>query len=513
MSKYKGSHRRATRTEKVVASATVVGVSLALPLTLSGNAHAADVSVWDKVAKCESTNNWSINTGNGFYGGLQFTQSTWEAYGGLKYAPRADLATKDEQISVAEKVLSAQGAGAWPVCSVQAGLTTGMAEPNKQVAETRTLPKVTVEKATPKAAPSTVTHKADKAVAFAKAQVGDRYVYGGEGPNGWDCSGLTQAAWKAAGVSIPRTSQAQWHGLTHVSLSSLKPGDLIVFYSNASHIGIYIGDGKFVHAANSRRPVSVDSFSGYYRTHAIGAVRPAPYEAVVTKPVDTPKPTPKPKPVPTHGDYTVKSGDTLSEISRDQLHTTNWHPLYEANKDVVGKDPNLIFPGQKLDMPTVSLSKAKVEAEPEKVTVKKVEVAAKASVVAPLAHMHVIQTFHNPGAYSLGYHTGVDLQASTGTVVRAMADGVVVASDPSGSYGVNVLIKHKDGTYSLYAHLSSKTVFPGTKVQAGRMIGRSGSTGHSTGPHLHVEVRNSPSFGAGNFIDPIKWLRDKGLDL
>ncbi len=71
---------------------------------------------WDAVALCESGGNWSINTGNGYYGGLQFSASTWEAYGGLAYAPRADLATREEQIAVAEKVLAGQGPGAWPTC-------------------------------------------------------------------------------------------------------------------------------------------------------------------------------------------------------------------------------------------------------------------------------------------------------------------------------------------------------------------------------------------------------------
>ena len=71
---------------------------------------------WDAVALCESGGDWSINTGNGYYGGLQFSPSTWEAYGGLAYAPRADLATRAEQIAVAEKVLAGQGPGAWPTC-------------------------------------------------------------------------------------------------------------------------------------------------------------------------------------------------------------------------------------------------------------------------------------------------------------------------------------------------------------------------------------------------------------
>jgi murein DD-endopeptidase MepM/ murein hydrolase activator NlpD len=517
MSKYKGRHRRATRAEKAVAGVTVMGVGLALPLTLTGTAEAADVSVWDKVAKCESTNNWSINTGNGYYGGLQFTQSTWEAYGGLKYAARADLATKSEQIAVAEKVLAdpRQGAGAWPVCSAQAGLTSSMAEPNKVAATTRTMPKVTQEKAIPKAAPETkaaTTRKADTAVAFAKAQVGDRYVYGGTGPNAWDCSGLTQAAWKKAGVSIPRTSQDQWKKLPKVSLNSLKPGDLVVFYKGASHIGIYIGNDKIVHAPNSRRPVSVDKFSGYYRNNAIGAVRPAPYTGTVTIPAPKPAtPKPAPKPVEVDGEYTVKAGDTLSGISRAELKTTNWKPLYEANKKVIGDNPNLIFPGQELDLPKVSLKKATAEAEPTKEAKAEVRKAT-ASVVAPVAAQPG-QGFKNPGNYTLGYHTGVDFSAPTGTVVKAVADGVVVASDSAGAYGINVKIKHADGTYSFYAHLSAKTVFPGAQVKAGRMIGNVGSTGNSSGPHLHFEIRSSAAFGAGNFLDPLAWLRGKGLSI
>jgi resuscitation-promoting factor RpfA len=82
---------------------------------LSGSAQAADHN-WDGVAQCESSGNWSINTGNGYYGGLQFSQSTWEAYGGLAYASRADLASKDAQIAVAERTLVGQGIGAWPNC-------------------------------------------------------------------------------------------------------------------------------------------------------------------------------------------------------------------------------------------------------------------------------------------------------------------------------------------------------------------------------------------------------------
>jgi hypothetical protein len=82
----------------------------------AGPAPSGTTHGWDAVALCESGGNWSINTGNGYYGGLQFNQSTWNAYGGAAYASRADLATKSQQITVAERVLAGQGAGAWPVC-------------------------------------------------------------------------------------------------------------------------------------------------------------------------------------------------------------------------------------------------------------------------------------------------------------------------------------------------------------------------------------------------------------
>ncbi len=106
----------------------MAGAVAALPvagLVTATTASAASVSTWDAVAQCESTGNWSINSGNGFYGGLQFTSSTWAAFGGTAYAPQANLATKAQQIAIAEKVLASQGPGAWPVCSVKAGLTAG----------------------------------------------------------------------------------------------------------------------------------------------------------------------------------------------------------------------------------------------------------------------------------------------------------------------------------------------------------------------------------------------------
>ncbi|MFE0451915.1 transglycosylase family protein [Streptomyces sp. NPDC058914] len=112
----KGKHRRPSKATRAIAVAGVATAAVAAPLMAAGSASAATAAEWDTVAQCESGGNWSINTGNGYYGGLQFSASTWAAYGGMQYASTADKATKSQQIQIAEKVLAGQGKGAWPVC-------------------------------------------------------------------------------------------------------------------------------------------------------------------------------------------------------------------------------------------------------------------------------------------------------------------------------------------------------------------------------------------------------------
>ncbi|MET7734048.1 transglycosylase family protein [Streptomyces sp. NPDC005402] len=111
-------------TRRTRTTAALAGAALLAPLGLlaaAGNSVAADGGVWDRIAQCESGGNWHINTGNGYYGGLQFSAGTWRAYGGTAYAPTADQATRTQQIAVATKVQGAQGWGAWPTCSARAG--------------------------------------------------------------------------------------------------------------------------------------------------------------------------------------------------------------------------------------------------------------------------------------------------------------------------------------------------------------------------------------------------------
>jgi cell wall-associated NlpC family hydrolase len=112
-----------------------------------------------------------------------------------------------------------------------------------------------------------------KAVEFATAQVGKPYQWGAEGPAAYDCSGLTSRAWASAGLTIPRTSQQQWKRLRHVDAEDMRPGDLIIYFEDASHVGMYVGDGRVVHAPRPGRTVTI---AGAGSMPILGVVRPDP---------------------------------------------------------------------------------------------------------------------------------------------------------------------------------------------------------------------------------------------
>ncbi|MFF6986361.1 transglycosylase family protein [Streptomyces sp. NPDC010273] len=401
----RGRHRRyqpnrINRASLLTVTAGGAGIAIPLVGAGAGTAQAADVSTWNKVAACESSGDWSINTGNGYYGGLQFTQSTWEAYGGTAYARRADLATRDQQIAVAEKVLKGQGPGAWPVCSVRAGLTRGGGTPDLHVGGTKT--------------ESTSAYKS-------KAE------------------GKTQTVVKRSVKDVqPQTTPQSRAGTAEM--------------------------------------------------------------------------------------YTVVRGDTLSGIADAERVDGGWHGLYAANRTTVGSDPDLILPGQRLSLhpkadptdrtttkPATKPSATKTQKKKatshtaEKTTKKSTGRSLVAPVDAPIG-----TAYHAEGSHwSKGYHTGVDFLVPTGTSVKAIEPGTVVSAGWAGSYGYQVVIRHADGRYSQYAHLSAISVRDGQSVGEGQRIGRSGSTGNTTGPHLHFEVRTGPGFGTD--IDPLAYLRAGGV--
>uniref|UniRef100_UPI0024A7FAE3 C40 family peptidase n=1 Tax=Streptomyces sp. CC216C TaxID=3044576 RepID=UPI0024A7FAE3 len=114
------------------------------------------------------------------------------------------------------------------------------------------------DRSTARSGPVSATDsRAGRAIAFAHGAIGKPYVWGATGPNAFDCSGLTQAAWKAAGVSLPRTTYTQINAGQRVPRSQLTPGDLVFFYSGISHVGLYIGGGQMIHAPRPRAPVRI----------------------------------------------------------------------------------------------------------------------------------------------------------------------------------------------------------------------------------------------------------------
>jgi LysM repeat protein len=119
MARYRGRHRAPSTTGRTLARTAVAGAVLTTPVIVAPAASADTASAWDRLAQCESTGNWKINTGNGFSGGLQFTPGTWRAFGGVGVAHHA---SREQQIVVAERVLAEQGWGAWPACSRKLGL-------------------------------------------------------------------------------------------------------------------------------------------------------------------------------------------------------------------------------------------------------------------------------------------------------------------------------------------------------------------------------------------------------
>ncbi|AKH87193.1 hypothetical protein AA958_32350 [Streptomyces sp. CNQ-509] len=279
------------------------------------------------------------------------------------------------------------------------------------------------------------------------------------------------------------------------------------------------------------------------------------------------------------GHHEVASGETLSGIADQHRVRGGWPALYERNRGVVGADPDLILPGQRLtlrggaaappkpraDSPAAgkkksgddgakaagtksrqSQEKAKSggKAKPEKAKPKakpakskpdrtkpdakkrapapqaeaeaeakpkpKPEAKPAADYTSPLAGASIGTPYGASGSsWSSGYHTGVDFPVPVGTGVRSVADGEVVSAGWAGAYGYEVVIRHRDGRYSQYAHLSAVTVSAGRPVNAGQRIGRSGSTGNSTGPHLHFEVRTGPGYGSD--VDPLRYLRGRGV--
>lgn len=469
----KGRHARQSNssTQRIALGATVALGGSLVPFALAGSAQAATASEWDATAQCESSGNWSINTGNGFYGGLQFTQSTWAAYGGLAFAERADKATKEQQITVAERVLHLgwngtppQGKGAWPVCGV--GLsktpyspTTPPTTPPNPPSNPPTTPPVT-----PPATGDTYTVKAgdslSKIAAALKYEGGWQALYAlnkdviGADPNKISVGMVLKL--KAAPAADPYKD-----GLPKVD--SAKPSARAL-QAELARVG-YLG-ANVQHADNY----------GPRTQGAVGAF---------------------------HQDYPEFSTNAEWPGGDVQVGAKGWAKLRALKDGAAGSGPATPAPVTPKP-PTTSTPTP--PAPP-----------AAASYVLPVQGASVgdglIVGSGGSMSRSAGGHSGLDLIAPQGTKVVSVAAGTVVSKNASGaSYGNHVVVRHADGKYTLYAHLSAVTVSVGQAVTAGQQIGNVGSTGNSSGPHLHFEVRTHPTdFSAGIFLSPVAYLRSHGV--
>lgn len=233
-----GKHRRPAAEARLGAHSRMAvlvgatGTAIGLPVLGAQNAAAAPIDTWERVAACESGGDWTTNTGNGYFGGVQFSQSSWEAAGGSSYAPRADLASKQQQLAVAERLLAMQGPGAWPNCGPRAGLAAGSPAAG-QIAP----PAPQQPQAQPENQPETAPQAQEQAPQ--------------EAPQGTEARGTGEQT----------------------------------------------------------QPESRTVFRGFY--------------------------------------YEVREGDTLDDIAR-RHGAESWRQLYEDNQSVIGANPDLIRPGQKL---------------------------------------------------------------------------------------------------------------------------------------------------------------------
>ncbi|MGC5395746.1 M23 family metallopeptidase [Streptomyces sp. DT20] len=244
--------------------------------------------------------------------------------------------------------------------------------------------------------------------------------------------------------------------------------------------------------------------------------------------------------------YSVVSGDYLSKIAAQHKVKGGWEKLYQDNRKVVGDDPSLIFPGVKLTLggkawghapatgshtstgdttPSKAPSKAPAKTESKAPAASNTASSSdtQASDTAPAeqgtasGYVHPVPGNHTTAyrasgaSWSSGSHTGIDFPVSTGTSVKAITSGTVVTAGWGGAYGNEVVIKHADGHYSQYGHMSSLSVSAGQTVTAGQQVGLSGATGNATGPHLHFEIRTGPAYGSD--IDPIAYLASHGINV
>ncbi|MYX06148.1 LysM peptidoglycan-binding domain-containing protein [Streptomyces sp. SID8375] len=355
-----GRHRRPRQAPAIFVTAGVTGAGLALPLFAASGAQAADTSTWDKVAQCESGGVWSAASGNGYYGGLQLTQEMWDNYGGSSYASRPDLASRSQQIAVAESILDDRGPDAWPSCAVNAGLTDDGRAPEVDPGST----------STPAPDPSDSQGSLDPWDTPGSSDSHDGADSDGRNDRPSDEPSDESSGLPSDATPSPDASKSDEPGDSSASpepSDPATPGDRGDDRHDDRH------DDRDEDPSQSADPSdnpSADPSDGGSRTDSSGTPREVPGKGKhrggagdeeagtgggdggrssggrhASRGDDAHRTGPA-----ADGDYTVRPGDSLSAIATAHRLPGGWAELYDRNEGVIGSDADLIQPGQQLDL-------------------------------------------------------------------------------------------------------------------------------------------------------------------
>ncbi|WP_449482420.1 transglycosylase family protein [Streptomyces avidinii] len=358
----------------LVVTAGVAGSALALPLFAATGASAAETTTWDKVAECESGGTWSANFGSGSYGGLQFTQEQWRDAGGLDFAPRADLASRSQQIAVAERVLAAEGPQAWPQCGASAGLSQqapaaavdpGAPRESKPASPSVARPDSVVPYLGPSApstdfgAPTPAGPTPSDMPSFMLPDFPLPVMPGPGLPTGptdpstdptapavptdpsTDPSTDPTAPTTPVAPTTPTSPTTPLPSVDPTAPAGPSTPGLTPAPTTPADPTVPVSPVAPTSPATSATPGATTDPAGPSADSAQSGGKhrgPAAVEApVVSDAASDPK-------------YTVKTGDTLATIATANGVTGGWNALYEANEQVIGGNANLIKPGQNLDL-------------------------------------------------------------------------------------------------------------------------------------------------------------------
>ncbi|MEV0221215.1 transglycosylase family protein [Streptomyces sp. NPDC050704] len=327
-----GRHRRPRQAPALLVAAGVTGSAIAIPLLGATGASAASGTTWDAVADCESGGSWSANSGNGYYGGLQMTQETWEQFGGLDYAPSADQASRSQQIAVAEKVLAGKGTSAWATCSLVAGLSqdSESADVDTGVLDDSASP--STDSGTTSGETGGNDTKSGDSAGSGEPDKSDSST-GGDATSApdSDTSGDSQSSDSSSTGDATGTTDATGTAKSDDSDKSAQNGDASTGTDTGADSGADDGATSGRHRGGSADENATgsrtDDSSGRHASRDDSASREA-----------------------ADGSYIVRAGDSLWEIADSLGVNGGWRELYAANKASVGADPDLIVPGQSLEL-------------------------------------------------------------------------------------------------------------------------------------------------------------------